>query len=195
MNERGPAESSPTSPVRTDAETLFRMHGRFVAALLSRLGVRGSEVDDLVQEVFIVVHRQGGYVSGPARATTWLAQIAVRVAMAARRRGRRTALLADPEQAEGVSTSMTPHEDLLHTRAVQSVQAALDALDMDRRAIFVLYEMQGESCEAIAEAFGIPVGTVYSRLHTARDEFLHAYGRLVGVEPASLRGKSQGAGS
>ncbi|MBI5534175.1 MAG: RNA polymerase sigma factor [Deltaproteobacteria bacterium] len=193
MKERGPGTDSPTRPVRSDAEALFREHGRYVAGFLSRLGVRGPDVDDLVQEVFLVVHRQGGHVAGPARPTTWLAEIALRVAMAARRKGRRTSLLSDPERAEGVPEHMTPHDELVHARAVRSVQAALDGLDLERRAIFVLYEMEGESCDAIAATFGIPVGTVYSRLHTARDEFLHAYARLVGMEPSSLRGGPAGS--
>jgi RNA polymerase sigma-70 factor, ECF subfamily len=179
MKEGGPANDLPE---RLDAETLFREHGRFVAGFIARLGMQGQDVDDLVQDVFLLVHRQGGFVSGAARPTTWLAAIALRVTMAARRGRRRTPLLPDAEQVERLAGATTPHEELAQARAVRATQNALASIDLERRAIFLLYELEGESCEALARSFGIPIGTVYSRLHTARDEFLHAYGRETGQD-------------
>ncbi len=193
MNQRGPDPGSSSRPARINAEALFRKHGRFVAHFVARLGVRGHDVEDLVQEVFLLVHRQGGFVPGPAKPTTWLAEIALRLTMSAQRRARRSPLLPNADETDRVVSHMTPHDELVQARALQSVQTALQSLDMERRAIFILYEMDGESCDAIARAFDIPIGTVYSRLHTARDEFLHAYARLVGVEPSSLKRPAPGS--
>lgn len=68
-----------------DAATLFRAHGAFVARFLTRLGVPRDEVDDLVQDVFLIVHRKGGFEPRNAKATTYLAQIAVLTATDRRR--------------------------------------------------------------------------------------------------------------
>jgi RNA polymerase sigma-70 factor (ECF subfamily) len=53
----------------------------------------------------------------------------------------------------------------------------LDALDLDKRAVFVMFEIEGMGCEEIASVLGIPVGTVYSRLHVARRDFEKALAR------------------
>ena len=71
-----------------DTEALFRSHAPFVARFLFRLGVAAEELDDVVQEVFLVVHRNGGYVAGQATRVTYLANIAVRAAASWRRRDR-----------------------------------------------------------------------------------------------------------
>src|SRR5580658_1699280 len=82
MNGAGARE-----PVTT--EDLFRAHAPFVARFLTRLGVCPSDLDDAVQEVFLVAHRNGGYLPGPATPTGYLASIAVRAAASYRRRGRK----------------------------------------------------------------------------------------------------------
>ena len=47
----------------------------------------------------------------------------------------------------------------------------LDAMDLDKRAIFVMFELEEMRCPEIAAVLGVPVGTVYSRLHAARHQF------------------------
>ncbi len=163
-----------------DAGALFRRHASFVANFLARLGVERTELDDVVQEVFMVAHRRGGFVPGPARPTTWLADIALKVNANRMRRLRRARVHAQAEIVERAEDRRaSPSEVLEHRRSIDRVQQALEALDDDRRAVFVLFELEGESCEAIAAGMGIPVGTVYSRLHTARRKFRKAHARLV----------------
>src|SRR5262249_30057430 len=70
---------------RVGSEQLFREHAEFIAAFLHRLGVRGADVEDAVQEVFVVAHQKGGYRPGPAKPRSWLAAIALRIARSARR--------------------------------------------------------------------------------------------------------------
>ncbi len=166
-----------------DAAELFRRHASFVAGFLVRLGASNSERDDLVQDVFLVAHRRGGFTPGPARATTWLAQIALRVFSGHRRKVRRR-----PEQPDTTRVALEhgqsgdPGRQAQTQQALQRVQQALDQLDEQKRAIFILFELQGESCEAIAAGLGIPVGTVYSRLHHARKRFRQAHKRLLLAE-------------
>jgi RNA polymerase sigma-70 factor, ECF subfamily len=163
---------------RLDAQALFRAHSPFVASFLHRLGTPRADVDDLVQEVFLIAHRKGGYVPGPARPRTWLAAIAVRVAHASQRaRGRRREAPDEGALAAAVASS-DPAAIMEGRRSLARVQSALDALDIEHRAAFVLYELEGESCDSIASSFDVPVGTVYSRLHHARKRFLDAYAAL-----------------
>jgi RNA polymerase sigma-70 factor (ECF subfamily) len=71
--------------------------------------------------------------------------------------------------------------------ALRRVQQVLDTLTLEERATFVLYEIEGLSCDAIAAAFEIPVGTVYSRLHNARKRFIEAHARLTSEDDAVVR--------
>jgi RNA polymerase sigma-70 factor, ECF subfamily len=160
------------------AEILFRKHAAWVAKYVTKLGFRGQDVEDIVQDTFVVAHRRGGFRSRGARPTTWLAEIALRVAMA-RRRGERRAPLADPDAVDGAaSSSADPLSGAITQETMSHVQRALDSLDLERRALFLLFELEGESCEALAAAFSVPVGTIYSRLHKTRSDFLAAYRKV-----------------
>jgi RNA polymerase sigma-70 factor (ECF subfamily) len=169
-----------------DAQALFRAHAAFVASFLLHLGTARSEVDDLVQEVFLVAHRKGGYVPGAGLPRTWLAAIALRLASNHRRaRGRRREDAADPALLDVAVASGDPDMAADVRRSLERVQRALESLDLPHRAAFVLFELEGESCEHIAAALEVPVGTVYSRLHTARRKFLDAYAQL-GADEAGV---------
>jgi RNA polymerase sigma-70 factor, ECF subfamily len=158
----------------TDAEALFRQHARFVAAFLRHMGMLGPEVDDAVQDVFVVAHRRGGYQPLGASPRTWLASIAVRVARARRRASSRQAATSDRTEQLAVERH-GPAEVLDAKRSVSRVIVALQSMPEEHRATFVLYELEGESCESIAAIWGVPLGTVYSRLHYARKRFMEAY--------------------
>jgi RNA polymerase sigma-70 factor (ECF subfamily) len=165
------------------AGVLFRRHAAFVANFLVRLGVDRSEVDDVVQDVFIVAHRRGGYRPGPARPTTWLADIALRVNANRRRGQRRSPVSADMRPVEhAIDPASSPGEALQLRQSLDRVQSALDAIDEDKRVVFILFELDGESCDSIAAGLGVPIGTVYSRLHGARKQFAKAHARLVARE-------------
>lgn len=180
---RGPASGVDLRVV--PAGELFRAHARYVADFLARIGVASSDVDDLVQEVFLVVHRKGGFVRAEAKPTTFLAAIAVRVASTARRTRARRRLSDEPGLVESMPAhGPSPHESADVREALARVATALDALDLDKRAVFVLFEIMGEPCDEIARALEIPLGTVHSRLHAARAAFQKAHERL---ELRSLR--------
>ena len=179
MNGAGRQRALERVPL--DARALFLAHAPFVASFLLRLGAPSSEIDDLVQEVFLVAHRRGGYVPGAAQPRTWLAAIALRVARAARRARGRSLEGTDELALEAAAGAHDPARAVELRQSLVRVQRALGALDLDHRAAFVLYELDGEPCESIAASLGVPIGTIYSRLHHARRRFLDAY-RALGDE-------------
>jgi RNA polymerase sigma-70 factor (ECF subfamily) len=150
---------------------------------LWKLGFGAQEIEDLVQEVFVVAHKRGGFVEREARPTTWLAEIAVRVASTRRRSQARTPQRVGVEDASALpAKSPSPSDVADASRGLERVQRALDSMDLNHRTVFVLYELEGESCEQIAEALGVPVGTVFSRLHTARKNFQKMHQRLLNTD-------------
>ena len=159
-------------------DEIFAYVWRLLAS--DRSSDRKTEAEDLVQEVFLTAHRRGGFVPGQARATTWLAEIALRVASTARRSRRRKPTHASDGLDRAQSGGADPSEAAAAREALARVERALGGMDLDRRAVFVLFEIEGQGCDVIAAGLGIPVGTVYSRLHVARKEFLGAYRALVG---------------
>jgi RNA polymerase sigma-70 factor (ECF subfamily) len=157
-----------------DAETLYRAHAPFVASFLRHMGAAESDLDDCLQDVFVIAHRKGGYQPGLAAPRTWLASLAFRVVVARRRaRARR------PESGaavEALADDARSSPDIIEARrSLQRVQAVLDHLSPEHRAVFILYEIEGESCESIATTWDVPVGTIYSRLHHARKRVREAF--------------------
>lgn len=184
MKDPPPAGHSLTGAVSdldpaVDAGRLFREHGAFASRFLARMGVAAQDLEDALQEVFLVAHRRGGFVPGGAGPTTWLAEIALRVASQRRRTERRRPEDADPAVLARIAGSdRSPAEALQLAERLARVQQALDRLDLEHRAVFVLFEIEGQDCSAIAAGLGIPIGTVHSRLHHARRSFEKAHAQL-----------------
>ena len=170
--------ASPEAP--TDSETLFRCHARFVASFLHRLGVRGADLDDVVQEVFLTAHRKGGYYPGVASPRTFLARLALEANLSRKRgQGRWETARNEASARAALGRAPTDPAQALDAKdAAQQLQAALDEMDSLHRAVFVLFELEGESCESIAAGLNVPVGTVHSRLHTARKAFRGSAARM-----------------
>jgi RNA polymerase sigma-70 factor (ECF subfamily) len=122
---------------------------------------------------------------GPAKPTTWLAEIAFRVASDKRKKHNRKLEDADTDTvALAPAKASSPGERAEARQALVRVQEALETLTPEKRAVFILYELEGQPCDAIAKGLGIPVGTVYSRLHAARREFTKAHAGLAGEPEA-----------
>ncbi|AUX21595.1 ECF family RNA polymerase sigma factor [Sorangium cellulosum] len=155
----------------SDLTALHAEHGGFVWATLQRFGIRHPDLEDAFQDVFIVVQRRLPAFDWACPITTWLFAICRRVAAAHRRRAytRRERLgeVVDevPDSAKG------PEELTSHHQARVQLEEILEAMDLDRRAVFVMFEIEEMPCSEIASLVGVPVGTVYSRLHAARKEF------------------------
>jgi RNA polymerase sigma-70 factor (ECF subfamily) len=163
----------PEESASIDSETLFNRYASFVASFLYRMGARGAEIDDMVQDVFLTAHRKGGYRPGPASPTTFLARLALEAKLATRRRDSRWQGARTDETAQALNAGppADPQELLAAKRAAARLDEALGAMDPGHRAVFVLFEFEGQSCDAIAAGLDLKVGTVYSRLHAARGVF------------------------
>jgi RNA polymerase sigma-70 factor (ECF subfamily) len=176
-----PAGAGTTSAAdaRLDVVTIHQRHAEFVWLSLQRLGIRDADIEDLLQEVFVVVHRRLPSFDGSSRMTTWLFGICIRIAAAYRRRAHRRheeSMARIPEPASGDEPN--PEESAAARQARARLLAVLDAMDLEKRALFVMFELDEMRCEDIADLLGIPLGTVYSRLHAARKGFEQALSRV-----------------
>jgi RNA polymerase sigma-70 factor (ECF subfamily) len=170
------------APALAEAEPAFRgldvavVHAEqadFVWRSLQRLGVARSDLEDVFQEVFIVVQRRGHTFDTSSKLTTWLFGICLRVAAAHRRREwyRRLAPIARQNEERPAPLSEHPDAVLVQREALSALEQALNKMDLIRRAVFVMYELDELSTEEIAQMLDVPVGTVHSRLHSARKQF------------------------
>lgn len=172
INSTGANESLAVAE-HLDSAELFRRHSRFVASFLLRMGVPRSDLDDLMQEVFLVAHKNGGYTPGPAKPTTYLANIAFKATVSLRRRRKTRSFVRANDEIVGRSSGgeACPERHAVQSQEMKLLEKALTTLDDDKRAVFVMAELQGETVVDIAAGLGIPVDTAYSRLRAARKAF------------------------
>jgi RNA polymerase sigma-70 factor (ECF subfamily) len=146
---------------------------------LLRLGVSRADVDDICQEVFLVVHRKLPEFEGRSSARTWLYGICVRTAADYRRIRVRRSPPAPDSQRPTVGEHPQEQEKVLAIRqACAILDQILDELDDEKRAVFVLYEIEELTMAEVASALDCPLQTAYSRLHAARRGVEAAVARL-----------------
>jgi len=156
-----------------DIEQVFRQNLEFVRrAVASSLGPGDPDLDDVVQEVFLVAMNKLRSFDGSCRITTWLYGINWRVVSQHRRRRkiRRFFSLTGEESAHAPEHG-PPEADAIAVQASREVYAVLDRMTEKKRQVLVLYELEGYSGAETAEILGCEVSTVWTRLHYARDEF------------------------
>ena len=162
-----------------DFADVYDEHFAFVWRTARRMGVEPSALDDVCQEVFLVVHRRLGEFEGRSSLRTWLFGILMRVVGVHRRSllrkspaHRSTGELVDPDTL--ADRQQSPDEVVAATESVRIAHALLDQLDDDKRAAFVLSELEDMPVTEVAKAVGANVNTVYARLRAARQEFAAA---------------------
>jgi RNA polymerase sigma-70 factor, ECF subfamily len=162
---------------------LYDAHARFVWRAVLRLGVSADAVEDIVQEIFLVVHRRLADFERRSTARTWIYGIALRVARTHRRTlaRRHLTVASGREDLEPLTLpedpTLGPDAILEKTEAARLVMALLDELDDEQRELFVLAELEEMSLSEIAEVFGANTNTVASRLRAARRAFDAALSR------------------
>ena len=142
---------------------LFDAHQPRLYRLARRLATRGDEARDLVQETFLRAARSPGSVPfGASREEAWLVRVLINLSRDGwRKRAVRTRL--DPTLEVNASSRAT-QEDALIARS--DVWRALDTLTAHRRAILILYELEGATIPSIASMLGVAPVTV--RWHLSR---------------------------
>ena len=147
---------------------VFQAEAAFVLRILRRLGVPEADLEDAAQDVFLVVHRKLPEYDARSSLRSWLFGIASRVALARRRRAhvRHEVPRADLDPLDPAPRASDAAERL-DARAL--LLHALERLDDEKRAVFILYELEGFSMAEVAAAVECPLQTAYSRLRLARD--------------------------
>lgn len=159
-----------TDPVDFDA--LYDQTADLAFRVLGGMGVRDEELEDALQDVFVVAHRRLPEFRGDSKPSTWIAGIAVRVAHDYRRRHQRKPSEPIEPHADGlIATDEQPDRRLMRAQALDSVQAFLEQLPALQQEVFVLAELEQQSAPEIAEALQAPLNTIYSRLRLARSRF------------------------
>jgi RNA polymerase sigma-70 factor (ECF subfamily) len=168
-------------PERTPAEesrlrSLVQMNHAFIWRVVRRLGIAESEADDVTQEVFCVAAHRLSDIE-PNKERSFLYSVAVRVSANARRAGRRRQNAYD--NFESAPREAVPLPDNLSDQksARSLLDEILESLPEDLREVLVLHEIEEVGVAEVAEALGIPVGTVGSRLRRAREKFHAAVAR------------------
>lgn len=148
---------------------LFAEHADFVWRSLRRLGVPAADVDDALQEVFLVVHRRLPEYEDRGLMRAWLFSIGRQISSHYHRGVRRA-----EERHRGVTVSAIsrdPEEALERREAERFVGEFLEGLDESRRLVFYLSDIEGLTAPEIASALDVNLNTVYGRLRQARSRF------------------------
>jgi RNA polymerase sigma-70 factor (ECF subfamily) len=171
-----PGDERQTESVRLDFRTIFELEMAYVMRTLRRLSVAPADVEDLAHEVFIAAHGQLHRYDTSRPLRPWLFGFAFNIASHYRRKAKRETPLVEPDELRDGGDA--PDALLEKERKRRLVLVALDGIELSRRAVFVLHELDGFTCDEIAKTLEIPVGTVYSRLRLAREDFASAVRRL-----------------
>ena len=145
------------------------MHARIDAIYRLSYAIVGDEADarDATQETFIAAWRRIRELRDPDRFEAWLQRIAVNSArMTLRARGRRR-IREIPSGDVSALAAASDRAAPMRSDA-DALGAALDLIPTDQRTILALHHLEGHGVAELAEILQIPVGTVKSRLHTAR---------------------------
>ena len=172
-----------------DVASLYRAHAAKVGRWAARLGGPSIEVEDVVQEVFLVAKRRlvSFRPDGGGSITTWLFRTTDRIVKAARRKQRLRRLFG-VAAADDVAASAAdlggpiPGDELERRQEIAQVYRVLDRLSDRQRKILILFELEGLSTEEIAKLTGARVGTVRVWLFRARAAFLQHHDLMTARE-------------
>ena len=170
--------------MRRSVAEIYETHFAFVFRTMRRLGVPPAQIDDAVQDTFLVLHRRFNELQWNSSEQTLLFGIALRVA-----KDHRRALLRRRENrevgADAIFTALGreearagPAEILAQAQARTILHALLDALDEDLRAIFISVELEQMPVTEVARAMNLNVNTTYTKLRYARKNFERALAKF-----------------
>lgn len=172
---------------------IYRQYFDFVWSSARRLGVTPEAVDDVVQEIFIVVHRRLYTLQKPESLRSWIYGIVRRVVSAHRRarRSRETSGGSFPPPGRALEQAPpTPFDLTLKANERKRLFELIAELDSIKREVFMLVELEGMTVPEVAESLEIPLNTAYSRLRSARQAFEETLAR---DEARSRGSKAAGA--
>jgi len=182
--QRGDGGGAGTAPPPRPLEfkAVYEEEFDYVWDALRSLGIRERDLEDLTHDVFLKVFNRLGTYDPTRPLRPWIFGVAFRVASDFRR-------LARHQHEAGSSPYDSPDhgtrpDNLAAARQeLRIVLAALDSLDIERRAVFVMHEINDHSMRELSENLDVPISKLYDRLRSARAEFSEAVRRLMKRDP------------
>lgn len=170
-----PVEHEPLATPEVPAfDSIYEQYFDFVWAAARRLGVSTAAMDDVVQDIFIVIHSRLHTLRQPESLRSWIYGI-VRRTVSDHHRSRHTkdasgaALALETEIHH--PTPATPLDVTEQNDQVKLLFSLLSEIDVPKREVFMLAELEQLTVPEIADVLGIPLNTAYSRLRAARIAF------------------------
>jgi len=155
-------------------ESIYQQYFDFVWSSTVRLGVKPVAIDDVVQEIFMVIHSRLATLREPASLRSWIYGIVRRTVSAHHRSQRTRSALGNTFALESElqqPSVPTPLDVTEQNDRLKLLQSLLDSLDPLKREVFMLAEFEEMTVPEIAEAIEVPLNTAYSRLRAAREAF------------------------
>ena len=168
---------TPSSDERPAFRVIFQSEFSYVWNTLARLGVALADREDVAHDVFCRVYRQLAEYDPTRPLRPWLFGFAFRVASDYRRLARHRVELVGLE-VERAAVLPGADDQLISAQEQKLVESALLMVPIERRAILMLHEIDGESIPTIAAALEVPLNTAYSRLRLARADLASAVKKL-----------------
>lgn len=159
-------------------EEIYDAHAEALWRCARAMGVAEQSVPDILQEVFVVVHRRMSELEHSDGIRTWLTRILIRVIQQDRRAYRRKREHLDELGDDIVDAKSNADELVAQKQATEMLMQILDAMHEERRAVFVLMEIEQLTAPETADALGVNLNTVYSRLRLARRDYNETLERL-----------------
>ncbi len=167
--------------VGPDFRSVFDREFDYVWTSLRRLGVPPRDLEDLTHDVFVEVFRNLHRYDPTRPLRPWLFAFAFRFASDYRRLARHRVEVQEEHPAASVDP---PADEVVAARELRTlITTALESIDLVRRGVFILHELDAQPMVDIAETLGIPLNTAYSRLRVAREEFTATFRSLQRGKP------------
>jgi len=160
-------------------EAVYRQYFDFVWSSVRRLGVPPGALDDVVQEIFIVIHGRLHTLEKPDALRSWIYSIVRRTVSAYHRsqRAKEISGVAFAAEPDVRPRPPTPFDRAEQNDKIKLLFSVLSQLDEPKREILMMAELDELTAPEIAEILGIPLNTAYSRLRAARLSFEEALAR------------------
>jgi RNA polymerase sigma-70 factor (ECF subfamily) len=189
------ADVSPADDRKAERDRAFRAAAEALAPVawrvLRRSGVGEADVDDAMQRLLVQIARHwerlGALPPGELRGYACCAAVGVARTIAREEAARKAKIDRAAPEAKGEGAPR-PDEALSRMQSARVVDRILASMDEERRAVFILYELEGLSGPEIAAHLGVPLGTVASRLRKAREDFEQAVARFRATEHRMMGG-------
>ena len=170
---------------RKAVEEFVDLYGGRVHALARRYA-EGADAEDLTQEIFIDLFRAVAKFEGRSQLSTFIYRVAVNHCLRFREKANPPSLPYDDALEHAEAVDGNPVKCAAQGELKEQVHAALDTLTADHRAVVILHELHGLTYSECADALGVPIGTVKSRLSNAFRRLRVSLGVYVGGDETVL---------